>query len=71
MRVEFRKYELGRTLAGKIVMRPESFEEQVELDAFRTHVGNRQTGRKFDVVFRPRKAGPDEIAVALKKVVEE
>lgn len=70
MRIEYRTWDGDRPLAGKITLRPETPEEQAELDAFRDHVGSPQRGRKFEVVFRRRKpvAGPDEIHEALQRV---
>jgi len=72
VKVEFKTYEPNQTLAGKITMRPETFEEQQELDTFRAKVGNKQTGRKFDIVYpNKRLVGPDEITAALRMVKEE
>jgi len=67
VKIEFKTYSPNQTLAGKITMRPETFEEQQELDDFRAKVGNKQTGKKFDIVYpNKRLVGPEEIGAVLR-----
>lgn len=71
MRVEYRLWhEAERLLAGKVILRPESPEEEQALRAFREHVGSPQKGRKFEIVFRRRVVGPGTIHEILKQKVE-
>ena len=56
MDVKFRYFDRpDGNLLGKIILRPESAEEQAELEKFRVHVKSPQKGRKLEVVYRNRK----------------
>ncbi len=65
MKVTYRKWDAEdatgrkRTFAGKMVLRPETPEEQAELDDFRAHIGSPQRGRTFEVIYR-RRGTPQE-----------
>ena len=68
MKVEYRMWNnIERPLAGKMVLRPETPEEQTLLQAFRQHVGSPQHGRKFEIIFRRRVIGPEMI----KRVLDQ
>jgi hypothetical protein len=73
MRVLFKTYGPGKTLLGKIVLRPESFEESEALRAFLEHVKSRQAGqRSYDIVFKNpdvRRIGADEVVPALRSLI--
>ena len=69
MRVEYRLWhEVEKPLAGKIILRPESPEEEQALRMFREHVSSPQKGRKFEIVFRRRAVGPGTIHRLLQEV---
>lgn len=58
MKVGYRTWGKERRLAGKMILRCETPEEQAELDTFRAHVGSPQRGAKFEIVFRQREQAP-------------
>lgn len=58
----------GTWMAGKIVLNPESPEEEMTLNAFREHVQSPQRGRKFTIVFKRRGLAPQELHEALMEV---
>ncbi|MDR7496839.1 MAG: hypothetical protein QN174_07770 [Armatimonadota bacterium] len=74
MRIEYRKWtDPNRPLAGKLILRPETPEEQAALEDFREHVASPQRGRKFEIIFRRRapRVGPEQITGMLRQRLEE
>lgn len=68
MRVEYRCWlDTTKPFAGKIILRPETPEEEQALRLFREHVGSPQRGRKFEIIYRRRVVGPQEIADILRR----
>ena len=69
MRVEYRLWQdISKPLAGKIILRPETTEEEQALRVFREHVCSPQKGRKFEIVFKRRVVGPAEMHRILQGV---
>jgi len=43
-------------LAGKLIIRPETPEEDERMRKFKAHVGSRQKGRKLEVIYKKKPA---------------
>lgn len=69
MRIEYKLWhEIERPLAGKIILRPESPEEEQALRMFRDHIASPQKGRKFEIVFKRRVVNASQIHQLLQGV---
>lgn len=65
MRVDCRTFDRG-FLAGKIILTPETPEEEQALREFRAAVGLRQEGRKLEIIYKRRPVGPEQVARILR-----
>lgn len=68
MRVEYRIWQdVAKPLAGKIILRPESPEEEQGLRMFRDHIASPQKGRKFEIIYKRRVVSAPEIHRLLRE----
>jgi hypothetical protein len=68
VKIEYRKWDnLDRPFAGKIILRPETPEEQAGMEDFRQHIGSPQRGRKFEIIFKRRTINAQQVAEVLRR----
>lgn len=71
MRIDYRLWsDTQKPIAGKMILRPETTEEEQALRLFREHVGSPQRGRKFEIIFKRRVVGPREMTGVLQGVTQ-
>lgn len=68
MRAEFKLMPIDHRFAGKIILTPETPEEETGLRAFRQEVGIPQKGRRLEIVYRRRVVGPEGILGVVQKI---
>lgn len=61
-------FDASKPFAGKIILRPETSEEEQALMAFRAHVASNQRGRKFEIIYKRRVVGPEQMTRVLNEV---
>ena len=71
MRAEFRLMPIDHRFAGKIILTPETPEEESALRSFRQEVGIPQKGRRLEIVYRRRIVGPEGIMGVVSRSEEQ